>query len=73
MLIEMHVHFSDTQKSYLNLFLEVLTGQVSSSKAPLTLSYTKYRHLSLYFSFAPQSIPLQHDLRSFWDGGTDRG
>ena len=28
---------------------------------------------SFFFSFAPQSIPLQHDLRSFWDGGTGRG
>ena len=59
MLIVMHVHFSGTQKSYLNLFLEVLTGQVNSSKAPLALSYTKYRHLSLIFSF---EIDLQQEF-----------
>ena len=59
MLIEMHVHFSGIKKIYLSSFLVVPAGQVNSSMAPLALSYTKYRHLSLYFSF---EIYLQQDF-----------
>ena len=58
MLIEMHVHFSGIEKIYSNSFLVVPTGQVNSLMALLALNYTKYRHLSLYFSF---KIYLQQD------------